>query len=137
MFDSREFLLLARLDAAALEAWTEAGWLAPRQAGPEHTFSELDLARVCLIRDLREGMGVNDEGVAIVLDQVHGLRQALRRMSSAPQVLPAPLRQEILTRLQGTREEVARRMGGESLPARCGLSGPGALQRCGSTRRPW
>jgi chaperone modulatory protein CbpM len=119
MFDSREFLLLARLDAAALEAWTEAGWLAPRQAGPEHTFSELDLARVCLIRDLREGMGVNDEGVAIVLDlldQVHGLRQALRRVSSALQVLPAPLRQEILTRLQGSREEAARRMGGEPLP---------------------
>jgi chaperone modulatory protein CbpM len=118
MFDSREFLLLARLDAAALEAWTEAGWLAPRQAGPEHTFFELDLARVCLIRDLREGMGVNDEGVAIVLDlldQVHGLRQALRRVSSALQVLPAPLRQEILTRLQGSREEVARRMGGEPL----------------------
>src|SRR4051812_43819180 len=118
MFDSREFLLLARLDAAALEAWTEAGWLAPQQAGPEHTFSELDLARVCLIRDLREGMGVNDEGVAIVLDlldQVHGLRQALRRVSSAQQVLPAPLRQEILTRLQGSREEVARRMGGEPL----------------------
>jgi chaperone modulatory protein CbpM len=118
MFDSREFLLLARLDAAALEAWTEAGWLAPRQAGPEHTFSELDLARVCLIRDLREGMGVNDEGVAIaldLLDQVHGLRQALRRVSSALQVLPAPLRQEILTRLQGSREEVARQMGGEPL----------------------
>ena len=118
MFDSREFLLLARLDAAALEAWTEAGWLAPRQAGPEHTFSELDLARVCLIRDLREGMGVNDEGVAIaldLLDQVHGLRQALRRMSSALQVLPAPLRQEILTRLQDSREEVARQMGGEPL----------------------
>ena len=118
MFESREFLLLARLDAAALEAWTEAGWLAPRQAGPEHTFSELDLARVCLIRDLREGMGVNDEGVAIVLDlldQVHGLRQALHRVSSALQVLPAPLRQEILTRLQGSREEVARRMGGEPL----------------------
>ena len=117
MFESREFLLLARLDAAALEAWTEAGWLAPRQAGPEHTFSELDLARVCLIRDLREGMGVNDEGVAIVLDlldQVHGLRQALRRVSSALQVLPAPLRQEILTRLQVSQEEVARQMGGES-----------------------
>ena len=118
MFESREFLLLARLDAAALEAWTEAGWLAPPQAGPEQTFSELDLARVCLIRDLREGMGVNDEGVAIVLDlldQVHGLRQALRRMSLALQVLPAPLRQEILTRLQGSREEAARRMGGEPL----------------------
>jgi chaperone modulatory protein CbpM len=118
MFESHEFLLRARLDAAALDAWIEAGWLAPREAGPERVFSELDLARVCLIRDLREGMGVNDEGVAIVLDlldQVHGLRQALRRVSSALLGLPEPLRQEILTRLQGSREEVARHMDGEPL----------------------
>jgi chaperone modulatory protein CbpM len=118
MFETREFLLRARLDAASLDAWIEVGWLAPRQAGPERAFSELDLARGRLIRDLREGMGVNDEGVAIVLDlldQVHGLRQALRRVSSALLGLPEPLRQEILTRLQGSREEVARHMGGEPL----------------------
>ena len=116
MVEWHEVLLRARLDAASLDAWIEAGWLAPRLAGPERAFSELDLARVCLIRDLREGMGVNDEGVAIVLDlldQVHGLRQALRRVSSALQKLPEPLRQEILTRLQGGREEVARPMGAE------------------------
>jgi chaperone modulatory protein CbpM len=118
MFESHEFLLRARLDAASLDAWIEAGWLAPRQASPEHAFSELDLARVRLIRDLREGMGVNDEGVAIVLDlldQVHGLRRALRRVSSALLGLPEPLRQEILTRLQGSREEVAKHRGGEPL----------------------
>ena len=118
MFESHDFLLRARLDAAALDAWIEAGWLTPRQAGPERAFSELDLARVCLIRDLREGMGVNDEGVAIVLDlldQVHGLRQALQWVSSALLGLPQPLRQEILTRLQGSREEVARHMSGEHL----------------------
>jgi chaperone modulatory protein CbpM len=118
MFESSEFLLRARLDAASLDAWIEAGWLAPRQAGPERVFSELDLARVCLIRDLREGMGVNDEGVAIVLDlldQVYGLRQALRRVSSALLGLPEPLRREILTRLPGSREEGARHLGGEPL----------------------
>ena len=118
MVESHDFLLRARLDAVSLDAWIEAGWLAPRQAGPERAFSELDLARVCLIRDLREGMGVNDEGVAIVLDlldQVHGLRQALWRVSSTFQRLPAPLRQEILTRLQGSQEEVVRHLGEEPL----------------------
>ena len=117
MVERHEFLLRARLDAASLDAWIEAGWLAPRQAGAERAFSEFDLARVCLIRDLREGMGVNDEGVAIVLDlldQVHGLRQALQRVSSALLRLPEPLRQEILTRLQGSREEMMRPMGQES-----------------------
>ena len=116
MFESHELLLRARLDAAALDAWIEAGWLAPWQAGPERAFSELDLARACLIRDLREGMGVNDEGVAIVLDlldQVHGLRRALRRVSSALQGLPEPLRQEILTWLQGSQEEIARHVGAD------------------------
>ena len=116
MFGSREFLLRTRLDAASREAWIEAGWLVPERAGPERAFSELDLARARLIRDLREGMGVNDEGVAVVLDlldQVHGLRRALRRVSSALQGLPEPLRQEILTWLQGSREEIARHVGEE------------------------
>ena len=82
MLGSRDFLLRARLDAASLEAWIEAGWLVPRRTGPERVFSELDLARAWLIRDLCDGMGVNDEGIAValgLLDQVHGLRQALRR----------------------------------------------------------
>jgi chaperone modulatory protein CbpM len=43
--------------------------------------SEIDLARVQLIKDLKVDFGVNDEGVAIILhliDQLHGLRCLLR-----------------------------------------------------------
>jgi chaperone modulatory protein CbpM len=102
MLESHEFLLRAQLSTATLEAWIEAGWLVPRQAGPERGFSELDLARAWLIRDLRDSMGVNDEGVAVVLgllDQMHGLRYALRRMSSALHSVPEPLRRDILAQL--------------------------------------
>jgi chaperone modulatory protein CbpM len=119
MLEIREFLLRARLDAAALEAWVEAGWLVPRQAEPGRAFSELDLARACLIRDLREAMGVNDEGIEVVLDlldQVHGLRHALQRVSAALQALPAPLRQEVLVRLQPGPEAAGSRAG-EGAPA--------------------
>ena len=108
MLEGRDFLLRARLDAASLEAWIEAGWLAPRRTGPERVFSGLDLARAWLIRDLRDSMGVNDEGIAValgLLDQVHGLRQALRRVSSALHALPEPLRREILAALQGAEDE--------------------------------
>jgi chaperone modulatory protein CbpM len=59
---------------------------------------------------------VNDAGVAIVLDlidQVHGLRQALWRVGAAFQGLPEPLRQEILIRLQGGQDEVVGPMGEE------------------------
>ena len=110
MLGSRDFLLRARLDAASLEAWIEAGWLVPQRTGPERIFSELDLARAWLISDLRDGMGVNDEGIAValgLLDQVHGLRQALRRLSSALHALPEPLRQEILVRVQGATGEAS------------------------------
>ena len=104
MLGSRDFLLRARLDAASLEAWIEAGRLAPRRTGSERVFSDVDLARAWLTRDLRDGVGVNDEGMAValgLLDQVHGLRQALWRLGSALHALPEPLRQEILVRVQG------------------------------------
>jgi chaperone modulatory protein CbpM len=108
MLGSRDFLLRARLDAASLEAWIEAGRLAPRRTGSERVFSDLDLARAWLIRDLRDGMGVNYEGIAValgLLDQVHGLRQALRRLGSALHALPEPLRREILARCEGAAGE--------------------------------
>ncbi len=110
MLGSRDFLMRARLDAASVETWIEAGWLVPQRAGPERVFSELDLARAWLIRDMRDSMGVNDEGIAValgLLDQVHGLRQALRRLDSALHALPEPLRQEILVRLQGATGEAS------------------------------
>lgn len=98
MLETREFLLRVRIDAAVLEAWIESGWLTPRHEGPRRAFSELDVARALLIRDLRQDLGVNDEGVAVVLDlldQIHGLRRALHRTSLALQSLPEPLRQQV------------------------------------------
>ena len=44
------------------------------------TFSDADIARAQLIRDLKNDLGVNDEGVSVILslvDQVHGLRGVL------------------------------------------------------------
>jgi len=66
-----------------LKAWIEAGWLVPPQTEPELMFSDVDLARAQLIRDLREDFGVNDEGISVVLhliDQMHGLRRSLQSL---------------------------------------------------------
>jgi len=82
--ETREFLWAAHLEAGALEDWIEAGWLLPRDNGEGRRFSEVDLARVRLIRDLRE-LGVNDDAVPVILhliDQLHGLRRALRGVLS-------------------------------------------------------
>ena len=83
MIPLEEFLIRARLEHRALEAWIAAGWIVPPHATPKPAFSDADLARACLIRDLREDLGVNDEGVAVVLhlvDQMHGLRRGMQSL---------------------------------------------------------
>jgi chaperone modulatory protein CbpM len=76
----QEFLAHANLDGQTLEIWIEEEWLIPGRTSSDLTFSEADLARAKLIRDLIDDLDVNAEGVGIVLhllDQVHGLRRAL------------------------------------------------------------
>lgn len=98
MFEAREFIVHARLEADALEAWIEAGWLAPRKDDSGSRFAEIDVARAQLIRDLREDLGVNDEGVTVVLDlvdQLHGMRRTLRCLLSSIQSQPEPVRSRL------------------------------------------
>jgi chaperone modulatory protein CbpM len=78
-----EFLLRCRVERQSLDAWITAGWLVPPQTEPEIAFSDVDLARAQLIRDLRVDFGVNDEGVEVILhllDQMHGMRQGMREL---------------------------------------------------------
>jgi chaperone modulatory protein CbpM len=82
--ETHEFLRTAHLKAEALEAWIEAGWLLPRDTREGRYFSDVDIARARLIRDLRE-LGVNDDAVPVILhliDQLHGLRRVLREILS-------------------------------------------------------
>ena len=75
-----EFLDLTQLDHKTLEIWIEEEWLVPSGTLTEQVFSEADLARVKLIQDLTQDLGVNEEGVSVILnllDQVHGLRKVL------------------------------------------------------------
>jgi chaperone modulatory protein CbpM len=75
-----EFLARADLDGRTLDAWIEEEWLLPSRPEDELAFSEADLARARLIRDLTDRLGVNAEGVGValhLLDQIHGLRRAM------------------------------------------------------------
>jgi chaperone modulatory protein CbpM len=79
MIPVQEFCLRARVQAEVVEGWISAGWLMPCRE-PELGFTEVDLARAALIRELKEDFGVNDEGIAVVLhllDQLHGLRRTM------------------------------------------------------------
>jgi chaperone modulatory protein CbpM len=79
MITISEFLVRVRIDRHLLENWIAAGWLIP-QRDPELIFSDIDLARAQLIRELKEDFGVNDEGISLILhllDQLHGLRRSM------------------------------------------------------------
>jgi chaperone modulatory protein CbpM len=80
MITEREFLQRARLDRRTLTVWIEEEWLIPSGAADELAFTDMDLARANLIRDLKDNMGVNNEGLGVILhllDQMHSLRRVL------------------------------------------------------------
>ena len=104
--ERREFLKRARLDSDAIDLWVDAGLLAPRHAGGEWTFSEIDLARTRLIQDLTRDFGVNDEGIPIILDlvdQLHGLRRILGELLVVLRAQPRNTRERFAVELRAVR----------------------------------
>lgn len=87
----QDFLLVSGLESDTLDIWLEQRWIIPQEpdvggAGAEAAFHDRDLARARLIQDLRGDLGVNDPGVDVILhlvDQLHGLRGALRELHGA------------------------------------------------------
>jgi len=101
--DRDGFCAEAGITIEIVQAWIEAGWLAPRRAEAAEHFTEIDLARARLIADLRHDLGVNDEGIGVVLDlieQIHGLRRALRGVVSSLHTQPDAVRQQLLEELE-------------------------------------
>lgn len=79
----QQFLSSAGLELQTLEFWIEQQWLIPDQTTAEPSFSDTDVARAHLIQDLKSDLGVNDEGVDVILhlvDQLHGLRRAFEQL---------------------------------------------------------
>jgi len=81
--NKQEFLNSAGLRIEMLDFWIEQQWLIPEETADGVAFSDVDLARAHFIRDLKGDLGVNDEGVDVILhlvDQLHGLRRALEQL---------------------------------------------------------
>ena len=87
-----EFLSLSGIGHEMLNAWIEEEWLIPSGLSPELSFSEIDIARARLIRDLQVDFGVNDEGVGVILnlvDQLYGMRRTLMELRHAVRTNPS------------------------------------------------
>ncbi len=77
------FLRESRIQQHTLERWIEQRWIIPEDAERRAGLSDINAARACFIRDLQDDMGVNEEGVEIVLhllDQLHGMRSAMQTL---------------------------------------------------------
>ncbi|HVZ04994.1 chaperone modulator CbpM [Hyphomicrobium sp.] len=104
-----EFLIRARVEDNAVKEWVAAGWLIPANQNGETEFSDIDVARAHLINDLKGGIGVNDEGIGVILhllDQLHGVRRTLNELLSAVQSGPDDLRTRLVAHLEGTLSDL-------------------------------
>lgn len=78
----QEFLVRSGVEGEVLAMWLAQRWIIPAAS---ETFSDADLARAGLIGQLKGDLGVNDEGIDVILhlmDQMHGLRRALREIKA-------------------------------------------------------
>jgi chaperone modulatory protein CbpM len=114
--ETEEFRAHADLASELLEAWIEAGWLIPASREGLRDFSEIDLARAQLIRDLHDLFAINDEGIAVVLhliDQLYGLRHTLDSLMSALSAQPEEVQLTVISHVQAAIES---RTAGETRP---------------------
>lgn len=97
-------MLCARIEGlqpAELDYWIAHQWVRPA-GGPGHwMFQEIDVARVRLIRELRQELGLDEEAVPLtlsLLDQLYDARRGARRLCDIIERLaPSDLRQKILS----------------------------------------
>jgi chaperone modulatory protein CbpM len=90
-----------------LERWISNEWVRPDGHSGHYDFCEIDVARVRLIRDLRDEMEVNEEALPIVLsllDQLYDLRRRMREISDAiGKTVPEEVLQNLVAHLAKRR----------------------------------
>ena len=62
-----QFIATSGVQVQTLEFWIEQEWLIPDQTPSGPTFTEVEVARARLIQDLTSDLGVNEEGVDVIL----------------------------------------------------------------------
>ncbi len=91
------------LTVRRLRRWVVRGWVRPVRRDGAIAFDELDLARLRLLVELRDELGLGEDVLPVVLglmDQLYGLRRRLRRLLEALAELPEDQRRRILQRLE-------------------------------------
>ncbi len=91
--------LFPDLDTAELMGWVERHWVQPdTNADEAWIFTEIDVARVRLIYDLRRDLDVAEEAISMMLallDQLYDLRRTAKAMNRAIAAQPSEVQDAI------------------------------------------
>jgi chaperone modulatory protein CbpM len=89
-----------------LERWIGQDWI---RLGPDGPFVEIDVARVRLIRNLRDELQIDEDALDVVLlllDQLHDVHRRMRQLGKAIEhTVPEPLRRRMVIHLERTADE--------------------------------
>jgi chaperone modulatory protein CbpM len=99
-----------QLTVTRLRVWVRQGWIRPAPKAKEG-FTEADMARAALIRDLEDKLGFGEEEVPVLLsliDQIHGLRTELKTVLEALDDLPDDLRATVKMRIAARKRSTRR-----------------------------
>ncbi len=90
---------LPGLQRQDVERWVAFEWVRPDGPAGQYGFRAVDVARVRLIRELRDTMQVNEEALPVVLsllDQLYDLRRRMRELGGAlGRTVPDEVRQSL------------------------------------------
>ena len=80
-----------------LERWIDNDWVRPGHDGHAYVFVEVDVARIRLIRELRDELQIDEDALPVVLmllDQLYDLRRRMRELGTAiERTVPDKIRQ--------------------------------------------
>ena len=95
--------LHGKLTTVHVERWVARGLLRPRGDGDAWSFEQVDVARVRLLAELADDIGLDDdtvEAVVALIDQIHTLRDQLGLLAQAIAEQPPATRDAIAAALQ-------------------------------------
>ena len=95
--------LHGKLTTVHVERWVARGLLRPRSEADVWVFEQVDVARVRLLVELADDIGLDDDTVEVVVglvDQVHTLRGQLGLLAQAIAEQPPATREAIAAVLQ-------------------------------------
>jgi len=96
---------LSGLQRQDLERWILNEWVRPDGQSGDYLFRDIDVARVRLIRELRDEMQITEDALPVVLsllDQLYDQRRLMRELSDALlRIVPEDIRQNLARHLAG------------------------------------